>query len=92
VGVVALGVTGGILLSWSPSDASDLTGYRVYRAEREGGPFEPLTEEVVDVPSFSDQELAPGKTYFYSVSAVDGAKPANESARSAVVSAEVPER
>jgi len=90
-GVVALGVTGGILLSWSPSEASDLTGYRVYRAEREAGPFEPLTKELVDVPSYSDQELAPGKTYFYAVSAVDGAEPANESARSAVVSAEVPE-
>ncbi|MGH9462944.1 MAG: fibronectin type III domain-containing protein, partial [Vicinamibacteria bacterium] len=90
-GVVALGVTGGILLSWSPSDAGDLTGYRVYRAEREGGPFEPLTNELVAVPSHSDQGLAPGKTYFYAVSAVDGAEPANESARSVVVSAEVPE-
>jgi hypothetical protein len=90
-GVVALGVTGGILLSWSPSGASDLAGYRVYRAEREGGPFEPLTKEIVDVPSYSDQGIAPGKTYFYAVSAVDGAEPANESARSAVVSAEVPE-
>jgi len=90
-GVVALGVTGGILLSWSPSATSDLAGYRVYRAEREAGPFEPLTKELVDVPSYSDQELAPGKTYFYAVSAVDGAEPANESARSAVVSAEVPE-
>jgi hypothetical protein len=90
-GVVALGVTGGILLSWSPSDVSDLTGYRVYRAEREGGPFERLTQELVDVPSYSDQGLAPGKTYSYAVSAVDGAEPANESPRSAVVSAKVPE-
>jgi hypothetical protein len=43
------------------------------------------------VPSYSDQEVAPGKTYFYAVSAVDGAEPANESARSATVSAVVPQ-
>ena len=88
-GVVAIGVPGGgILLSWSESDASDLEGYRVYRAEQRDGPFEPLTSELIEVPSFTDQELTPGTSYFYTVSAVDGTEPANESPRSEVVAAE----
>ena len=91
-GVVAIGVPGGgILLFWSESDASDLEGYRIYRAEQRDGPFAPLTSELIDVPSFTDQGLTPGTSYFYTVSAVDGAEPANESPRSAVVAAEAPE-
>jgi hypothetical protein len=91
-GVVAIGVPGGgILLSWSESDASDLGGYRVYRAEQRDGPFEPLTSELIEVPSFTDQELTPGTSYFYTVSAVDGTEPPNESPRSEVVAAETPE-
>ena len=79
------------MLSWSESDANDLEGYRVYRAEQRDGPFEPLTSELIEVPSFTDQELTPGTSYFYTVIAVDGAEPPNESPRSAVVAAEAPE-
>lgn len=89
--LVAIGVPGGILLSWGESDASDLVGYRVYRAEARRGPFESRTPELVEVPSFTDQELTPGQTYFYRVSAVDGAEPPNESERSEIVSERAPE-
>lgn len=90
-GVVALRVSAGILLSWSESDAQDLRGYRVYRAERGEGPFEPLGSDLLDLPSFTDRGLTPGKTYFYQVSAVDAAEPSNESPLSPPVAAQAPQ-
>ena len=71
-----------MLLTWTEVERTDVTGYRVYRAESEGGPFVLLTEDVLRVPSYSDDTVASGQTYYYAVTAVDNAPAANESERS----------
>jgi hypothetical protein len=69
----------GVELRWEPSPATDLAGYRVYR--RRGGEAKPtrLTPELVHKPYFVDAQAAKGQTYYYTVTAVDSSKRANES-------------
>jgi hypothetical protein len=59
-----------VRLVWTPVDAPDLAGYLVYRAVGDGAPVllnpAPLTD-----PFFTDEGLAPGTRYRYSVRAVD---------------------
>lgn len=74
-------------LIWSPVSDADLSGYNVYRREA-GGAAVKLNSELVRTPAFRDMQVAAGKTYFYSVSAVD--ERGNESARSDEASESVP--
>jgi fibronectin type 3 domain-containing protein len=89
--VFAVTSSGGILLSWREADASDLAGYRVYRAERSEGPYELMTPEPIRLGSFMDRNVEPGVEYHYKVSAVDQAEPENESPQSASESARASE-
>jgi|SRR5271166_533063 len=66
-------------LIWTPVTDADLDGYNIYRHE-EGGAAAKLNSELVKIPAYRDMQVAAGKTYFYSVSAVDVR--GNESARS----------
>jgi hypothetical protein len=70
-------------LIWTPASDADLDGYNVYRHEA-GGSLVKLNAELVKTPAFRDSNVATGKTYFYSVSAVD--QRGNESSRSAEAS------
>lgn len=88
--LVALETPAGIMISWSESDARDLQGFFVYRADKRRGPFELLTKEPIRLPSHTDSDLSPGQTYFYAVSAVDSAEPPNESERSSPIAAKAP--
>jgi hypothetical protein len=74
-------------LVWAPVADSDLDGYNVYRHE-EGGAAVKVNRELVKTPAFRDVQVASGKKYFYSVSAVD--LRGNESARSEQTSESVP--
>lgn len=74
-------------LGWNPGTESDLAGYNVYRRQADGAVGK-ITSGPLKVPAFRDQNVSPGKTYFYSVSAVDVR--GNESARSAEASESVP--
>jgi len=69
----------GVELRWDPSPAPDLAGYRVYR--RRTGEAKPLvlTPELVNKPYFVDTQAVQGQTYYYSVTAVDDSRRANES-------------
>ena len=70
-----------IELNWERNAEGDLNGYRVYRAEGSGA-----MEKIADVsvvPSYSDRKVESGKTYHYSVSAVDQA--GNESSHSPTI-------
>jgi hypothetical protein len=74
-------------LIWAPVTDADLDGYNVYRHEAGGAPVR-LNTELVKTPAFRDMQVVAGKTYFYSVSAVDQRR--NESARSEEASESVP--
>jgi hypothetical protein len=74
-------------LIWAPVTNADLAGYNIYR--RDGnGPAVKLNSELVKSPSYRDLAVASGKTYTYSVSAVDVR--GNESQRSEETSESVP--
>jgi hypothetical protein len=74
-------------LVWAPVTDADLAGYNVYRHE-EGGQGVKINSEVVKTPAFRDSNVAAGKKYFYSVSAVD--LRGNESAHSEEAAESVP--
>lgn len=74
-------------LIWAPVTDADLAGYNVYRRDGEGGPAK-LNLELIKSPSYRDDAVVPGKTYFYSVSSVD--LRGNESARSEAASETAP--
>lgn len=74
-------------LVWTPVSDADLDGYNVYRRE-EGAAAVKINTELVKTPAFRDSHVVPGKTYFYSVSALD--QRGNESARSEEASESVP--
>ncbi len=57
-------------LIWAPVTDADLAGYNVYRHEENAAPVR-INDEVVKVPAYRDAKVSAGKTYFYSVSAVD---------------------
>jgi fibronectin type 3 domain-containing protein len=70
-----------IELVWNRSTEPDLAGYHVYRSTA-GGAFEALGG-LVPTPAYSDRSAEHGKTYRYTISAVD--RTGNESERSAPV-------
>jgi hypothetical protein len=74
-------------LVWAPDTDPDLAGYNVYRRE-DVAPAVKLNAELVKTPAFRDTQVVSGKTYVYSVSAVD--ERGNESARSEESSERVP--
>jgi hypothetical protein len=80
---IAVAVEGGqIRLYWFPNAEPDLAGYRIYRRTEEGSESQRIAEVGSSDSSYVDASAAPGVRYHYSVSAVDGATPPNESPRS----------
>jgi hypothetical protein len=78
-------------LIWAPVTNADLAGYNVYRSETNGsavGQMVKLNSDLVKSPSYRDSAVVSGKTYTYSVSAVDVR--GNESQRSEETSEPVP--
>jgi hypothetical protein len=74
-------------LIWAPDTEADLAGYNVFRHEVGSEPAK-INTELAKTPAFRDMNVAPGKTYIYSVSAVDVR--GNESSRSQEASEAVP--
>jgi hypothetical protein len=74
-------------LIWAPDTDADLAGYNVYRREGRATPVR-LNSALVTTPAFRDTQVVPGKTYFYSISAVD--LRGNESAKSEEAGEAVP--
>ncbi len=82
-------------LSWLPGTEPDLAGYIVYRREKDASGA--LTErqrispaQLVIGPGYHDSNVQPGRTYIYSVTAID--QQGHESSRSAEASDTVPAR
>jgi hypothetical protein len=74
-------------LVWAPVSDVDLDGYNVYRHE-EGTAAVKVNTEPLKTPAWRDTSVVSGRSYFYSVSAVDVR--GNESARSEEASEAVP--
>jgi len=74
-------------LIWEPVADVDLAGYNVYRHERDATPVK-INAELIKIPAYRDADVTPGKTYAYSVSAVDTR--GNQSARSEETGESVP--
>jgi len=72
---------------WAPVTNADLAGYNIFRSEN-GGAAIKLNSELVKSPAYRDFSVTSGKTYTYSVSAVDVR--GNESHRSEQTSEPVP--
>ena len=75
-------------LSWNISVETDLAGYNVYRSEEPGVRGTRLNGDLLPAPAFQDVNVVAGRTYFYTVTAVDRSN--NESAASSAVSGAVP--
>jgi hypothetical protein len=75
-------------LSWGISPETDLAGYNVYRSEQANVQAPRLNPELLLTPAFQDTSAAPGRTYFYRVTAVD--RSGNESDASAAVEGTIP--
>jgi fibronectin type 3 domain-containing protein len=78
-----------VKLYWFPNSEADLRGYRIFRREARTE-FQQLAEVDAAETSYADASAAHGVRYYYAVTAVDGATPPNESARSEEVSEAVP--
>ena len=74
-------------LIWAPAANADLDGYNIYRREDHAVAVK-INPEPVKAPAYRDMRVEPGKTYFYSVTAVD--QRGNESGRSEETSESVP--
>jgi fibronectin type 3 domain-containing protein len=68
-GVTALAAPESIELSWQRSPESDLKGYYLYRSV-DGSPFVKIGS-LLQLPTYSDHDVAHGKAYRYEVSSVD---------------------
>jgi hypothetical protein len=72
-------------LKWSPSGAYTADGYEVSRATAPGGPFTSIhSTNQWTTPNYVDADVEPGRTYYYTVAALNNP---GKSAASAPVSA-----
>lgn len=83
--VAATGGLERVELKWSPSGAYTAHGYEVCRATSETGPYESIySTSNWTTPAFTDTKVEPGRTYYYTIAALNNA---GKSAPSAPVSA-----
>jgi hypothetical protein len=81
-GIAVAVEAGQIRVYWFPNAEADLSGYRIYRRAEGESEAHVVGEVASGESAFVDPSAAPGVRYHYSVSAVDGATPVNESRRS----------
>ena len=74
-------------LVWNPDTDADLAGYNIYRQEHSEG-WSKINSELAKTPAYHDSTVEAGKTYTYSVSAVD--LRGNQSAQSSSAHETVP--
>ena len=82
-GLVAIGSQQGIALSWEPSPAKDVAGYKIWRRREDEKVFQLLTPRPLSELSFIDTQVVAGYFYEYYLTAVDQA--GNESQKSPIV-------
>lgn len=73
-------------LAWDTNDEDDLEGYNLYRAEESFSDVsdrDPVNGDLLTGTDYSDEDVQNGTTYYYRLTAVDGAE--NESGTSTEV-------
>ncbi|MEM7394288.1 MAG: hypothetical protein AAF492_18270, partial [Verrucomicrobiota bacterium] len=83
-GLMASAIDRRVSLDWENNTESDLSHYNLYRSTTPGGPYALVISNAL-LSASADTTVSNGVTYFYVVTAVDGA--GNESAASPEVSA-----
>jgi uncharacterized protein YceK len=59
-----------VALSWHAS-SSAISGYNVYRATTNGGPYSKINSGLITVASYTDTSVSGGTTYYYVSTSVD---------------------
>jgi hypothetical protein len=77
-----------VLLSWSASASSGVTGYNVYRGTTSGGPYSKIDPSLVSGLTYTDTTVTGGVEYYYVVTSLNSS--GSESGYSSQVSASVP--
>jgi fibronectin type 3 domain-containing protein len=75
-------------LSWAINPETDIAGYNIYRSEEQHRPGTRINAELLQTPAFRDMNVATGREYFYTVTAVD--RSGNESPAGAPASGSIP--
>ena len=81
-GVTAVWTDGGIKIFWDKSSSADFGGYRVYRRDADKDSYELLGNVDPAYTLFVDSQAKDNKRYYWAVTVIDQAKPANESTKS----------
>lgn len=81
-GVSAVRTDAGIKVFWDRSEAADLGGYRVYRRPADKDAYTMIGTVEANYTIFVDSKADDSVRYYYAVSAIDTATPANESGKS----------
>jgi hypothetical protein len=76
-----------VSLNWTASSSSGVSGYNVYRATTQGGPFVKVNSALITGTTFSDT-VQTGQTYYYAATAVNTNQ--SESVYSNIATAVVP--
>lgn len=81
-GVTAVKTDVGMKIFWDKSEAADIGGYHVYRRAADKDSHELLAKVEPQYTLFVDSKAEEGVRYYYAVTAIDQAAPANESSKS----------
>ena len=60
-----------VSLSWSASTSTNVVGYNVYTGTTSGGPYTRINSVLTSSPSYTDNSVQGGHTYYYVTTAVD---------------------
>lgn len=82
VGVTAVETDSGIKIFWDASSESDVGGYRIYRRSSDQDEVSQIGEVQAAYTLFVDKTARDDVRYYYSVTTIDQAEPANESMQS----------
>ncbi len=74
-------------LFWDASPTATVIGYNAYRSKTDGGPYARLNTAVIPGPTYADDTVERGKTYYYVVRAVrsDSVESPNSNQATAVI-------
>jgi len=87
--IVATAGLARVELKWSPSGAYTAHGYEVCRAMSEAGPYESIySTSNWTTPAYTDTKVEPGRTYYYTIAALNNAGKSSPSAPVSAVPAE----